>query len=132
MKGNQKLFFHMRQKRFHCRAGYYRMRIKGIKGWMNSYPKELDEDPSQSYSLQDQFSWRKQTLERQELFKNQTQGFYPSEIHVLRIGDVAVCTNQFELYTEYGLRILGRSDASMTCVQVRRRTSSLFVNCQRH
>ncbi|MGC6435840.1 MAG: 3-keto-disaccharide hydrolase [Verrucomicrobiales bacterium] len=90
--------------------------IKGIKGWMNAYKKELDEDPSKSYRLARPISWRKQTLERQELFKNQTQGFYPSEIHVLRIGDVAVCTNQFELYTEYGLRILGRSDASMTCV----------------
>ena len=90
--------------------------IKEIKGWMNAYQKELDEDPSKAYRLARPISWRKQTLERQELFKNSTEGFYPSEIHVLRIGDVAVCTNQFELYTEYGLRILGRSDASMTCV----------------
>ena len=90
--------------------------IKEIKGWMNAYQKELDEDPSKAYRLARPISWRKQTLERQKLFKNSTEGFYPSEIHVLRIGDVAVCTNQFELYTEYGLRILGRSDASMTCV----------------
>lgn len=27
-----------------------------------------------------------------------------------------MCTNQFELYTEYGLRLLGRSDAHLTCV----------------
>ena len=90
--------------------------IKEIKGWMNAYQKELDEDPSKAYRLARPISWRKQTLERQKLFKNSTEGFYPSEIHVLRIGDVAVCTNQFELYTEYGLRILGRSDAKMTCV----------------
>ncbi len=90
--------------------------IKEIEGWMNAYQKELDEDPSKAYRLARPISWRKQTLERQKLFKNSTEGFYPSEIHVLRIGDVAVCTNQFELYTEYGLRILGRSDASMTCV----------------
>lgn len=87
-----------------------------IKNWMDAYQKELNEDPSKAYRLARPISWRKQTIERQELFKNQTQGFYPTEVHILRIGDVAVCTNQFELYTEYGLRIIGRSDAKMTCV----------------
>ncbi|MCH2026092.1 MAG: DUF1080 domain-containing protein [Verrucomicrobiales bacterium] len=90
--------------------------IKEIKGWKEAYEKELKKDQSKAHRLARQISWREQTLQRQELFKNDPRGAYPSEIHVLRIGDVAVCTNQFELYTEYGLRILGRSDAKMTCI----------------
>ena len=56
MKGNQKLFFHMRQNRFHCLAGYYRMtRLKGLKvGWMlikRNWMKTLQKHSG----LQDQF-----------------------------------------------------------------------------
>jgi len=37
-------------------------------------------------------------------------------LHVLRIGDAAVCTNQFELFTDYGIRIKARSKAVQTFV----------------
>ncbi len=40
----------------------------------------------------------------------------PVELHVLRIGDVAMCTNRFELYLDYGDRIKGRSKALQTFV----------------
>jgi hypothetical protein len=36
------------------------------------------------------------------------------ELHVLRLGDVAMATNPFEMYLDYGLRIKGRSEAVMT------------------
>jgi len=39
-----------------------------------------------------------------------------AEIHVLRIGDVVICTNEFELYTDYGIRIQARSNALQTFV----------------
>lgn len=80
------------------------------------YTRELEKDPNKSNTLARPISWRKQLLERQQSFRDREDGAYPSEIHVLRIGEVAVATNQFELYTEYGLRILGRSDAHLTCV----------------
>lgn len=40
----------------------------------------------------------------------------PIELHVLRIGDVAMCSNRFEYYLDYGDRIKGRSRALQTFV----------------
>lgn len=36
------------------------------------------------------------------------------EMHVLRLGDVAIATNPFELYVDYGVQIQGRSPAEQT------------------
>jgi hypothetical protein len=36
------------------------------------------------------------------------------EMHVLRLGDVAIATNPFELYTDYGIQIQARSPAEQT------------------
>ena len=40
----------------------------------------------------------------------------PAEIHVLRIGDAAICTNSFELFTDYGVQMKARSRAVQTFV----------------
>ncbi len=42
--------------------------------------------------------------------------FYRFEMHALRIGEVALVTNPFELFTAYGLQIKARSAAKMTLV----------------
>jgi hypothetical protein len=50
-------------------------------------------------------------------FKKQyTNPTIESEIHVIRIGDIVGCTNPYELFTEYGIRIQGRSKALQTFV----------------
>ncbi len=41
---------------------------------------------------------------------------YAMELHVLRLGDVAVVTNPFELFLDYGVRIKARSSALQTFV----------------
>lgn len=41
---------------------------------------------------------------------------YPMELHAIRIGDIAIVTNSFELFTEYGLQIKARSCAKQTFI----------------
>lgn len=57
-------------------------------------------------------AWR--TLERYELQK--TVSTLPVEVHVIRIGDMAMATNPFELYLDYGLQMKARSKAVQTFV----------------
>lgn len=58
--------------------------------------------------------WHQEVVERYE--QQKPGDVYPTEVHVLRIGDVAVTTNQFELYTDYGMQMKARSPALQTFV----------------
>ncbi len=44
----------------------------------------------------------------------ETDSVHPIEFHVLRLGDVAMATNPFELYLDYATRIEARSNAVLT------------------
>lgn len=55
-------------------------------------------------------AWR--TLERYEFQK--TQFTLPVRVHVIRLGDVAIATNPFELYVDYGMQMKARSKAVQT------------------
>jgi hypothetical protein len=43
-----------------------------------------------------------------------TDTIAPVEFHVIRLGDIAMATNPFELYLDYGIRIKARSPAILT------------------
>ena len=42
--------------------------------------------------------------------------FYEMELHVIRLGDIAIATNPFELFLDFGLRIKARSKALQTFI----------------
>ncbi len=44
----------------------------------------------------------------------ETDSVQPIEFHVIRLGDIALATNPFELYLDYGIRIEARSRATLT------------------
>ncbi len=60
--------------------------------------------------------WYRVTVERFERQQEDPKPVHEIELHVLRIGDVAICTNPFELFTDYGIRIKARSAAVQTFV----------------
>ncbi|MBM3238822.1 hypothetical protein FJZ31_21235 [Candidatus Poribacteria bacterium] len=54
----------------------------------------------------------KNVMERYE----QQETFYQMELHVIRLGDIAIATNPFELFLDFGLRIKARSKALQTFI----------------
>jgi hypothetical protein len=60
--------------------------------------------------------WHHGVMERYERLQKDPGATYPVEIHVVRIGDLVVCSNPFELFCEYGVRIKARSPATQTFI----------------
>jgi hypothetical protein len=60
--------------------------------------------------------WHGQVVKRFEEQQPGTLQPYQMELHVLRIGDIAIATNPFELFTDYGIQMKGRSPALQTFV----------------
>jgi hypothetical protein len=58
--------------------------------------------------------WHEKLIQRHEW--QQSNPVYRMELHVIRLGDVAICTNPFELFTDYGVQIKARSKALQTFV----------------
>jgi hypothetical protein len=60
--------------------------------------------------------WHQRVIDR---YQQQQAGHvepYTMELHALRVGDVAIATNDFELFTDYGIQIKARSAALQTFV----------------
>jgi hypothetical protein len=77
---------------------------------------QIDKDPKAAERENGRKVFNQLTVQRFEAQKTDPKPTYEVELHVLRIGDVAVCTNPFELFTEYGIRIKARSKAVQTFV----------------
>jgi hypothetical protein len=78
------------------------------KGY-ESYAKRDEKEPG-VYSRK---RWYKRTLDRYEA-QQKSEPVNKLEIHVLRVGDLALATNPFELFVDYAMRIHGRSPAGQT------------------
>lgn len=77
---------------------------------------EMAADSTTAKDVLARMTWNRDVVERYEKQKTDPDPKLDAEIHVLRIGDIAICTNQFELFTDYGIRIQSRSNALQTFV----------------
>ncbi len=68
------------------------------------------DDPAQLWN----YRWNQGVVERYESQQAGTEGRFCMELHVLRLGDVAMATNEFELYTDFGVQMKARSPAVQT------------------
>ncbi len=75
---------------------------------------QIAADPKAADRVFSQMLWFNNVVTRYEDQRTNPQPKYEMELHVLRIGDVAVCTSEFELFTDYGIRIQARSKALQT------------------
>ena len=80
------------------------------KAFCDAVAKKEKLDPRKSLERR----WNQLIVDRYE--RQSTNPYYTMELHTIRLGDVAICTNPFELYTEYGVRIKARSKAVQTFV----------------
>ncbi len=71
---------------------------------------ELAKDPAAKRRME----WQKAVVER--FARQKPDDTYPAEVHVIRLGDVAIATNPFELFTDYGVQMKARSPALQTFV----------------
>lgn len=72
--------------------------------------EELAKDPKQKVRM----LWNQRVVDRYERQQRETIPPYVMELHVLRLGDVAIATNDFELFTDFGVQIKARSRAIQT------------------
>jgi len=61
-------------------------------------------------------NWNARVVARYERLKADPHPVLPTPVNVVRIGDTVICTNQFELYTDFGIQMKARSKAVQTFV----------------
>ncbi len=77
---------------------------------------QIEQNPEAAKREYRRMKWYGMTVNRFNRQRDEPKPTYEMELHVLRIGDVAICTNSFELFTDYGIRIKARSKAVQTFV----------------
>jgi hypothetical protein len=61
-------------------------------------------------------AWHQEVIDRYDRQKTGKVEPYRMELHAIRLGDVAIATNPFELFTQYGIQIKSRGRALQTFV----------------
>jgi hypothetical protein len=86
------------------------------KAERDKYAAQIAADPKAADQVLACMTWNDDVVKRFENQKSDPHPTIEAEIHVLRIGDAAICSNGFELFTDYGIQIQARSKALQTFV----------------
>ena len=62
------------------------------------------------------YNWTNRVVKRYEGQQGVANPTYPIPVHAIRIGQTAICTNPFELYTDFGIEMKSRSRAVQTFI----------------
>ena len=87
--------------------------------------EEYAKKPSQSTADVRRRNWHQAVVDRYE--KQDKEPFHAMELHVIRLGDVAIATNPFELFLDYGVQIKARSKAVQTFLIQLACSSGIYV-----
>lgn len=93
--------------------------VKGVKARIAEYEKQAAKVPEGRTDYYTRvINTEQAVLKRYEREQKMPKPAPPvmSPVHALRIGDTLLLTNQFELYTDYGVRMKARSKAVQTFV----------------
>ena len=78
--------------------------------------EEIESDTERRITNYRRIKWHQAIIDRYEQQQLNPDQTYDVEIHLIRLGEVVICTNPFELFTEYGIRMKARSPAVQTFV----------------
>ncbi len=81
--------------------------------------KARDEDlaePRRAQEMKRRIAWQQEVVDRFENQEKTSRPMYPVEVHIVRLGDIAIASNPFELFTDYGVQMKARSKALQTFV----------------
>ena len=78
--------------------------------------KKKIEELSKKPDLARMQKWHQDAVDRYEQQQAGTEKPYEMELHAIRLGDIAITTNAFELYTQFGIQMKARSKALQTFV----------------
>ncbi len=74
--------------------------------------EKLSQDPNNQVRVK----WHQRVIDRYEQQQAGPLEPHPMELHSIRLGDIAIATNDFELFTEFGIQIKARSPALQTFI----------------
>jgi hypothetical protein len=86
------------------------------KGERDKYSAQIAADPKAADKLLARMTWNRDVLDRFEKQRTDPNPKLGVEIHVLRLGEIVICTDEFELFSDYGIRIQARSNALQTFI----------------
>jgi hypothetical protein len=73
---------------------------------------DLSSDPEKKRRM----LWHQAAVDRYERQQAGELNPYQMELHTIRLGDIAIATNDFELFTDFGIQVKARSQALQTFI----------------